>query len=166
MTPLIDPQPGSFSVPSKNQKVRVRSIGWLWFCLFLVLVVSGLCGAVVFLLRQEFVRVYADLERKTAEVSDRLTGIELDLRAVKKERASLSTDIKELKTRQSDLRQKGEALSDGWQKMKEATRAYQGSLQTIIEELRRKKEMEQALGAASPGASVALGVIEVDKTNE
>ncbi|MGE5279800.1 MAG: hypothetical protein ACM3L6_03535 [Deltaproteobacteria bacterium] len=139
--------------------MRVRSIGCLWFFVVLLLAAVGLCGTGVYILHQEFVRVYSGLEENVGRTADRLTIIERELNAAEKERGSLSADLKELKVKQGQLVKAGEALIQEWQKTKEATVAYQGSLQGILEEVRRKKEisaaLEQRAAAAAEGTEDA-----------
>ena len=159
--PLQVPQPQPQQVPPKEKKVRVRSIGWLWLFVILILAAAGLCGAGVFFLHQEFVRVYGDLDGKMTAASDRLTGIEHDLKAVEKERGSLSTDFKELKLKQDALQKEGEGLVQSWQEIKEATLAYQASLQTIVDEIRRQKEIGKAMESVPAGRKV--DVVEAEK---
>ncbi len=141
----------------------MRSIGWLWFFVILILAATGLCGAGVLFLHREFVRVYGDLDQKVTGASGRLTGIEQDVKAAQKERSSLSTDIKELKLKQRALQKEGENLVQGWQKIKEATLAYQGSLQTIVDELRRQQEIKKAMENPPEPAGERVDVIEVKK---
>ncbi len=161
--PLQVPQPQPQQVPPKEKKVRVRSIGWLWFFVILILSAAGLCGAGVFFLHQEFARVYTDLDGKMTAASDRLTGIEQDLKAAKKERGSLLTDLKELKLKQGVLQKEGEGLVQSWQEIKEATLAYQGSLQTIVDEIRRQKEIGEAMENLPAAADRNVNVVEVKK---
>ncbi len=161
--PLQIPQPQASSPPVKEKKGRVRSIGWLWFLVILVLVAAGLCGAAVFFLHQEFVRAYGALDRKVTEVSGHLTGIEQDVKASQKERGSLLTDIKELNVKQRALQKEGQDLVRGWQEIREATLDYQGSLQTIVDELRRQQEIKKAMENPPAPAGKKGNVIEAEK---
>lgn len=141
----------------------MRSIGWLWFFVLVTLAAAGLCGAGVFFLHQEFVRVYGDLDKKTHGTSDRLTGIEQELKGAGKERGSLLTDIKELKLKQAALHKDAEELVRSWQEIKEATLAYQKDLQSIVDEIRRQKEIKEAMENPPAPANRSVEVVEVKK---
>jgi len=164
--PLQDPRSPAQQLPAKAVKVRVRSIGWLWFFLVVVLALAGLACAAVYFQHQEFVRVYGALDTKAAEISGRLDDIEHDLRAAKKDDSSLAADIKELKLKQSDFQKEAQARAQEWQEMGKATLAYQQNLQAVLDEIRKKKDLSAAAPAPQAGNSTGLGVILVEKKSE
>jgi len=108
------------------------------------------------------VRVYAGLEGEVGGVSDRLLGVERGLGDAKKERRVLSSEMKDVMLKERQLRNEVEALAQGWEKTKEATLEYQESLQSVLEGLRRKKEVSAAL-EQQPAASGKSAEVGVDK---